>query len=189
MPDPYVCDRIMQKIDPQVLAEKVGEPNFLARESFPLIRNKVSGHPELVSLLTRYVQHHYQYVGLGDYWPDDMAFGQAEFFLRQQGLSIQRIYDDAIRGLNGGVSKILTIVAEQIEREHAQRYIDYVFATEIDQLDYEEIEELMQAFIRKFGQYLPYHLRSVPALMQDWKTILIETAKSQSRLRAFTGRY
>ena len=119
--------------------------------------------------------------------PDQKALGLAEEALRKKGLSLQKVYDDAYRGTNGGIKKLLDIIAEVMERQQTQQYIEYILNTEINPTDYEEIEDLMRAFIREFGKYLPFHLRSVNALTADWRNILIETSMAQSRLRSHIG--
>lgn len=188
MSDLYTYERIMRRIDPEVIAEKVSNKNWLARESFQLKSNKAKNYDELVAILTEYVQHHWSRTGLSEDFPEETAFGQAVQALQNQGLSIQHIYDNAIRGTGGGIRKILDTLAEQFEQEQVRNYIEHILAKEIDQQDHEQLEGLMTAYLRNFSKYLPYSLRSVPALMMNWKSVLLETSRAQSKLRSYIGK-
>ena len=114
----------------------------------------------------RYPQHHLSFVGLGEF-PPELALHKAEQALKSRGLALEDVYPDARMGTNGGLRKILDIIAEAIEREHTQAYIDHVLAC-IDPMDNDQIEALMHTFVRKFGRHLPYQLRSPGLLVRDW---------------------
>jgi hypothetical protein len=179
--------RVATMIDPQTVAGKVAGPCALARQSFQVSSNTVRGYQELVEVLTRFVQHLLRKTGCGEL-PEELAFGKAEEALRHKGLSIKHVYDDVKRGVNGGLRRVFDIIGEQIEQEQVSHYLEYVLATEIDQMDFDEIEEMMTAYVQKFGKYLPFELRSVPALMANWKAVILETSSLMSRLRSYIGK-
>jgi len=129
----------------------------------------------------RYPQHHLSFVGLGEF-PPELALHKAEQALKSRGLALEDVYPDARMGTNGGLRKILDIIAEAIEREHTQAYIDHVLAC-IDPMDNDQIEALMHTFVRKFGRHLPYQLRSPGLLVRDWKKIILETVKGLQLLQ------
>jgi len=191
MSDIHTYQRIMERLDPEEVARVVSEPNGLARETFPLEQNRVHGchaYQNLVRILTRYVQHHMDFIGCGE-WAEEIAFGKALEALKRKGLEIKDIYDDCVRSTNGGLRKVIDIIAEHIEREQVEAYTEHVLSTEIaNQLDYDEIESLMVVWRQKFGKLLPYALRSTGALAADWRRIILETASTLSRTRSRVGK-
>ncbi|HOX57880.1 MAG TPA: hypothetical protein PLC99_13415 [Verrucomicrobiota bacterium] len=180
-------NRIGELVDPQTIAEKVSSLCALARHNFQVKSNTASSFRELVEVLSRFVQHFFS-VTCRVELPEDVAFSRAEDALKGRGLSLKHVYDDCRRGTNGGLKRTLDVVAEQLEQEQVHAYIEYVFATMVDQQNFDEIAELMNDYARKYGRYMPFELRSVPALVANWKAIILETSSIMSRLRSFVGK-
>lgn len=180
-------DSIMRRIGPEAIADEVTGPCALAKQSFQMRSNTVGSFQDLVDVLTRFVQNFMRVTKCGE-WSEEIAFGRAVEALRRRNLSLQSIYYGAKTGSDGGMRKIIDTVAEQLETERANLYIDLVLAKEVDQQDYDQIEELMTVYVQKFARHLPFQLRSVPALMADWKAVLIETSKMMGHLQSHIGK-
>jgi hypothetical protein len=181
--------KLMNRIDRQSVAREVANPIWMALKGFPLRGNQIKSHEELVEVVSRFMHHlHREFLKLpGDVeMPPDMVFGMALELLRVQNLA--PFFDQCLRGINGGVMGLLQRITEQFERQMIRRYVDHVFETEISNpMDYDEIEALMTEYHRHFGQYLPFQLRSVPALCMNWREVLMEHADLLARARGHVG--
>ena len=183
MSDKYTLEKIMKLLDPAEIARVVSNRNWVAREAFSLKKNTVKDYEELVSLLIRYIQHHSMRVLAPTEFPANISLGRVTEFLRRRNLTLKEIYDDCRLGTNGGVRRIIDILAEGIDQEHVQAYVNHILETEVPPFDFEFIEGLMRAFVGKYGQDMPFAGRSIPLMMMDWRIVLTETAKAQARLR------
>lgn len=178
--------RILDKIDAERIAAVVGNAHDMARESFTLSKNTVTGHPEFLDTITRYYRHHYAHTIVGGVdLPDDMVSSEVRNLLdhsyREYG-GYEGAYQNARTGKAGGMHAILDAISTSLRQQQEQRYIEHVFYTEVDPMNYEQIVELMREYLDRFGGYLPPadRARSPHDLARNYDTVIKAHARAMS---------
>ena len=179
---------LLPALDPQSIEENAVTPLLIARESFVLPSPKVGSYQELVNLLTRFVQHLMRAIGLHDF-PAELALGRAQQLLKSRGMTLESVHDECRRGIGGGVRKVLEQMTDAVTRDHIDQYIEHAISKRIDQLDYDQLEGLMKAYLEKFAPHLPADRRSMGAIVANWRAIILETARQRSQIRSYVGKY
>jgi hypothetical protein len=174
-------------LDPQTFAQRHGNRVIMARENYPLAGNTIENYRELVGVAIDFLNFlKKNSEGHNVDLSYNMALGEVVRLLRVE--SLEPFYDSCIRGLDGGVSGLLNKITEAYMREKEQGYVNAVIARTIsDPLSYEEILGLMQEYVDKFGQFLPFQIRNINLLVHDWRQILLSHAKVLSSVRSKIG--
>jgi hypothetical protein len=185
---------ILNKLEPRSIARVVSDAHNMAREAFTLSKNTVSGHAEFLETITRYYRHHYAHtIAAKVVLPDDMVSSEVRNLLdrayRDYG-GYEGAYQNARTGKAGGMHAILNGIADALRQQQEQRYIDHVFYSEVDPMNYEEIVELMREYLDRFGGLLPpdYRARSPHDLARNYDTIIKSHAHKVGMLNSLIER-
>ena len=178
-------DELFLRVDPVEVA-KQSEAFRQAREDFPLPRSTANDFQDLLNIIVRFMNLSMKYYLSSEIdWPPERCIADAEELLGQR---LANVYDSCLRGINGGVPAILNRITEKLSENAENKYIDYQLDTLVSSpTSYEEIEELMTDYRRKFGRYLPFHLRNIGLLCLNWREILKSHARLLSHHRTQVG--
>jgi len=150
--------QILDMMDDEAIAEAVDIPNDEARQSYPLERNTVDSYQEFHEEITMYYQHHILHAIGNPVMPVFLASGLARdivdiAFQRQGGL--EAAYRNARTGRFGGLAGSFDAICQTLKQEHEEKYMEHIFNTFIDPLNYEDHVELMRQYLERFGNFLP----------------------------------
>lgn len=186
--------RILDMLDADRIAEVLGNKNEMARETFSLARNTVSSHPEFYDIIMRYYRHHFaETVCRGVPIPDDMAASDARSILdqayRDQG-GYEGAYNNARTGKAGGMRGVLNAIAGAMRNRQEEQYIEHIFFTHIDPMDYDESVEIMKQYLDRFGGYLAPsdRARSPHDLSRNYDVIIKAHARAMGTIRGMMKR-
>lgn len=170
---------ILELVDDEAIAEQVDIPNDEARQQYALERNTVDSYQEFHEEITRYYSHHMREVIGPPEMPPYMASGSARDvidreFRRQDGY--ERAYRNARTGRFGGRAGSLDAICRALKEERQEKYIEHIFNTDVDPLNYEDHVELMRQYVQRFGNFRPPQdqRRTPEDLARNYKD-LIET--------------
>lgn len=189
MADVAKLTRIVNLLDPAAIDEKISNRVMMAARSYPLKKNSVKDFEELLHHSKGFAKHVWdRYLGVE--WDEEYAYQQMVAVMNNGRIRLQDRYDACRRGTNGGVKALLDDIVEAFIEEQTRNYVHAVFDQEIgDRLDSEIIRDVMEAYLVKFGQYLPFAQRNVESLMLNWEQILLNHAKILATIRSQVGRY
>lgn len=182
-------DRILNLLDGGYIATTIGNKHELARNSFPLTSNVVSGHPEFYDVTVRYYRHHYSYtISPHVVLPEEMAASEVRNILdhafREHGGYVGA-YECSRTGVAGGLSGVLNAVANALRTRQEIEYVDHVIRTECNEMVYDEIVELMRQYVDRFGHYLAPadRARSPHDLARNYDTVIKQHVRAMDRIR------
>jgi hypothetical protein len=156
---------ILAALDEREIARRVGLPHDEARMRYRLDRNTVNTFDEFADRVGDYYGYHFNTcVGNGGRLSRSEAAGRAKEILdreyhRHQG-DIVTAFNDARDGLNGGLRRILDVIAETLKYESIERYIREVFDRHIAPNAWEIKVEIIRQFIRECGANLASSIRA-----------------------------
>jgi len=155
---------LLAELDERLIAERIGTRHDEARMRFALESNTVSSFDEFNQLIADYYAYHFSAcVSNGGTLSFSEAASRAKELLeneyRRSSGNIVTAYSDANTGLNGGVRKILDIIAEGLKTESIERYIRDVFDHCVAPNSWEQKVELISQFIDQCGVYLSSSIR------------------------------
>lgn len=154
---------LLSELDEKTIARKITLKHDEARRTFRLYSTKVADYDAFQDIIGKYYKHHFfNAICPGSTTEEWRATQTAreivEKIYEKQGGNIVKAIRDACDGSNGGISRILDLIAEHIKAEAVEAYISYTFDQHIDPMDFEEKEEIVRQFIRHFKKYLPFTL-------------------------------
>lgn len=180
-------DDLMHLLDPEEIARRHSTPIREALQALPVRRNTVESYAALVSLTCfsfnfinkRHSNHDVDLT-------EAEAYGEVRELLGVRDLL--PFHNQCVRGLDGGVSAFLNRLIERYEDRAIKRYVDLVLEDYLpDPHAFDQIEELMFSYKRKFGQYLPFNLRDMRVLCNNWKQVMRAHADLLSAHRSQVG--
>ena len=188
-------DDILDMISAESIAHRVDIPHDEARGRYRLERNTVDTHNQFHEEITVYLAYHMEEtVGPGD-MPPFMASGWAREiidreFRRQGGYEVA--YRNARTGRHGGLAASLDAIVKHYKEDQREKFIEHIFYTFVDPMNYEDQIELMQQYLERFGAFLPpeEQTRSAIDLAREWQTLIRTHAEVigniQESLRRFS---
>ena len=156
---------LMNELDERTIALKVGIPHDNARVRYRLDRNTVSDFDDFTDVITDYEQHHVAAcVAPGAALSRAQAGGRAkeqieEEYRRRHGGNLVTAFNDAQDGTNGGLRRILDIIAEKLKAEAVERHIRHAFDTHVSPDSWEGKVALIREFLDRFGHTLSPSIR------------------------------
>lgn len=187
--DTTKLNRILDMLDAERIAIVLGNANEMARNTFHLTSNTVSGHPEFYATIMRYYAHHFERtIAHGAAIPEDKAAADVRNILerayRNQG-GYEGAYRAARTGVAGGMNGVLNAISQAMRDEQEEHYIRHVFFTEIDPMNFDEIVEVTRQYLERFGSYLAPsdRARSAYDLARNFDTIIESHARAMSAIR------
>lgn len=189
MTTPSKLTRILNKLDPNNISRVVEEAHSMARETFTLDSDRVSNHAEFYDKVTRYYRHHYAHTIVGGVdLPEDVVHSEVRRHLEQayrEYGGYEGAYNNARMGRSGGMPAILNAIASGLRQEQERQYIEHVFFTEVDPMDYEEIVDLMREYLDRFGGLMSPadRARSPHDLARNYDTVIKQHARYMGIIR------
>lgn len=152
-------DGLIRDLDERVIAQRVGKAHDDARVQYHLNSNTVDDFREFEGGIAQYYVHHLSScVAYGGRISQEEARGRAKELLereyRRRRGDIISAYNDAHDGTNGGMRKILDIIAEGLKSESIERYVRDQFDLHIAPNDFETKVAYVRAFFDRCGPYL-----------------------------------
>jgi len=154
-----VLANLLEELDENTIAQKVGIPHDEARIRYSLTSNTVTTFSEFEDAISHYYNYHYtQCVTRGGNLPRSESYGRAREIIeqgyRRRGGDITSAYNDAHAGTNGGLRAILDIIAETLKEESVTRHVRHAFDQHVAPNDYEAKVAIIREFIVRCGPYL-----------------------------------
>lgn len=148
-------DEILEKLDPDLINEKIEQPHADARASHGSKKTKVKAWEEFRKEVIDYVKHHHKQIYKADI-DDARAYQIANRVLsqsRQEGGAggIASAYNDSRKGK---LQDTFNLVHKGMESEHIDAYNTHVFG-EVDPLDFDLATSLADQYMKKYGSILP----------------------------------
>ena len=189
MPTATKLMRILDKLDPDYIARVVERAHNIARETFPLDSDSVSSHAEFYDTITRYYRHHYAHTIAGGVdLPEDLVHADVRRHLDQAYRDYggyEGAYTNAKKGRSGGMSAVLNAIASGLKQQQERQYIEHLFFTEVDPMDYDDIVTLMRDYLDRFGGLLSPadRARSPHDLARNYDTIIKSHARAMGTIK------
>ena len=157
---PVPIEELLRSLDAREIAQAVGNEHDNARLQYRLEKNTVDSFDEFETLLGDYYSHHFtKTVSRGGELNHFESVGRAKEILtqrlRREGGNLTSAFEDARDGSNGGMRKLLDLIADHLKDESQERYIQSVFDRYITPNDFEEKVNIIQELIRYYGRGLP----------------------------------
>lgn len=148
-------DEILEKLDPDLINEKIEQPHADARASHGSKKTRVKAWEEFRKEVIDYVKHHHKQIYQADI-DDARAYQIANRILsqsREEGGTggIASAYSSSRKGR---LQDTFNLVHKGMEREHIDAYNTHVFG-EVDPLDFKLAESLADQYMKKYGSILP----------------------------------
>lgn len=187
---------ILQMLDETSIARTIAIPHDQARLAYALDSNTVRSFPDFEDTIAAYYAYHFERcISRGGRLSRTEALGRAKEVLdreyRKQHGDVVSAFNDAHDGTNGGLRRILDLIAESMKAESTDRYVRDVFDRYVEPNDFEQKVEIIRGFVRECGPFLS---RSIQAerperyaanyreLVQDYVEGLRRTSAAFRRL-------
>jgi len=147
---------MLAELDERNLARKIGIPHDEARMSYSLGSNTCFSFREFEIIIGNYMNCHISScVSFGGKLATHEATGRAKEILekeyRKKGGTIVTAFNDAHDGTDGGMRKILDVLAEALKAESLERYIRDVFDRYVAPNSWGQKVEIMRQFFAQCG--------------------------------------
>lgn len=151
-----MIQQLLAALDERAIARNVASAHDEARMSFVLRRNTIDSFPEFARLLGEYFQHHFSACvahggRLSRAESEQRARGIIEQHYRKEGGDIVTAFNDAHEGTNGGLRKVLDVVADGLKEESVEHYVRGAFDRFILPSSWPDQVEAIRQFIAQSG--------------------------------------
>jgi len=169
-----VLEKIMALLEEERIVREVDKPIDEAVEVFQLkIKTPVS-YSDFKRVISEFVAHLHRWgLRLPRHLSDEEAFTEAAFLLRWHYEGVHtKGYDgallDATSGNLEGLEMVLSRVADSVKTCEREKYVEWVFVSNIDQLDWGAKYQLASAYLMQYEEFLPPQLRGIdPARLTE----------------------
>ncbi|WP_309400011.1 hypothetical protein [Cerasicoccus maritimus] len=124
-------EHIKRELEPRALLS-VSNAHDDARISYRLDSNTVQDMHEFISVIGDYLNYHHETClggRLPDFQAEEMAKEIVERHHKRSGGNLLSAYTQANTGLNGGMRKILDVIADELREDALRRYTNHVLDT------------------------------------------------------------
>ncbi|MCL4217605.1 MAG: hypothetical protein KJ052_11470 [Candidatus Hydrogenedentes bacterium] len=161
-----VLSVLLQEIDLNALAKKIGAPFDEARASFVLDRVTVETREEFVDVLTAFSHHVFNHVGTlsSDRDSDGLAsdtFDALEKALARQG-GMKSAFAEACSASHGGLRFVLDLLTDQFKNDAVSKHVTLTMNKTLQLLGYDERVAMVRALLDLLGPGLPDEFVSAP---------------------------
>lgn len=176
----------MRMMDPEECSRRYIMPNIMARENYTKGKATVQSFDEMMNEAVQYYNYHFSKVVCeGVTPPVDLTRGNVWHLLEQhyQG-GIQAAARAAMRGLNGGLPSIYDCITEYFSKEQEEQYFNHVILECVNVMDLDDIKELMQQYIQRYGSYLDgANMPKAEYLVPHYRDVIKQHAKIVEHIR------
>lgn len=161
-----VLSVLLQEIDLDVLARRIGAPFDEARASFVLDRVTVDTREEFSDVLTAFSHHVFSHAGTfsSDRDSDGLAldtFDALEKALARQG-GMKAAFAEACSASHGGLRLVLDLLTDHFKKDAVSKQVTLIMNKTLQLLDYDERVAMVRALMDRLGPGLPDELASAP---------------------------
>ncbi len=163
---------ILQEIDSDQLALKIGMPIDSARAAYILNTIQAESFDDFQEVITSFYIHLTRYIGkisgtvsISDARADALALIERAFKNKGGGRAAQA---EAQIPNNGGLRFILDTMTDQFKQEEKVKHVGQILKLTIDPLDWGGKVDLMKALLSRLKTYLPEEITSQPAERFAW---------------------
>ena len=155
---------LIRAVDERTIAERVGLVHDRARNNFPSRLTNVGSYDEFAGLLGEYYQFHRRQTW-GANVPKREAAGLAQQIVTQDYAQNYKgdfvtAYNNAHDGTDGGLRRILDIIADSLKQEAISVYVRDQFDRCVTPNNWSSKVAIMSEFFRHFGRYLDPTVRT-----------------------------
>jgi len=156
---------LLSAINERTIAREVGIPHDEARMGYHPGSSTVGDIDEFYNLIGDYYQyHHSACIAPGGRMSAGEARSRAKEIVnreyeRRRG-NINGAFCDARDGTNGGIRRILDIIAEALKARAIENYLRDVFDRHVKTNSWEQQVEIIRQFIAECGPYLRSEIRT-----------------------------
>jgi len=142
----------MSKLHIDVISRDIERKHRTIRENWTVKNYHPSSYEDAHEYLTKYYQYHYsRWLGVGMTLPADVAYSEVRRILESKGGYVPNL-KKALRGRYGGMIELINVIAQEFEKESAEKYIRYVIGTHVNPLDYNLKVELARQYLETYGR-------------------------------------
>jgi len=168
---------ILNAIDQDNLNEKVRNPERKVLvdyiKSDEIKDNKVANFEDFRKKIIGYMKLREKQIMGGDKLSDEVAYGRAANLLNQIYKNEGGIESAYKKARKGEIMKILTQLAETMERVEVDSFTTGVMS-KVDPLDFDMHVKIAEAYKERFGKFLPKKLKSATpqVLAGQWESLI-----------------
>ena len=169
-----ILDTIINLLNEERVVREIDEPIDLTVKSFQLKVKVPLSHSDFNRVIAEFVSGIYQKgLRLPRHLSDQEALTEAVSLLEKYYQGIDSCgYDGALLDAAGndqeGLGYVLSQLAESIKAVEREKYVQWVFADTVDQLDWEAHRRIAATYLVKYKDLLPPELRDMdPARLAD----------------------
>ena len=176
---------VMEMLDPERCALEYEIPNYMARETFSLRDLRVRNGPELLEVCKRYYVHHYRTVN-HDVTPEpDAVDGEIYRILERFPGGRDAALALAKGGFGGGVGEVLNAIRDRFIKEHEDNWFNHSIMEAVDIMDLEDIETLMEQYVRRYGRHMDPRPPSAKYLVLKYREVIKAHAQIVRKIRTY----
>ena len=149
-------DEILKMIDESYINKHILVKHDEARLRFTLESGTARDQADFNAIITRYVQHHHQFVGEGQL-SEGLARGEAVLMLQRafQENPHEEGYNNAMyQGLHGHMLDVINELHRTLRNRAFEQYLESVFVTYVNPLSAESIRAFRQGYFDRYRQTL-----------------------------------
>jgi len=185
---------IVAEINAEALAKKFGIISS-AWAKYVIDSVTINSYDEFYNSIIAFFIYLIKYVrNLSD--PIDMkAVGAEAFELLEKAFSkeggVQAAYAEALYGLRGGMRLVLDQLTEAFEQEEKFKYVNFVFKTILDPLDFDSKVFLIATLLKRLKAHLPSEIVSQPPerYAKHYETIIRAYIQSMDQVKSLFYSY
>jgi hypothetical protein len=161
-------NNLLAELDERTIAQRIGIPHDEARMRYSLTSNTVGSFEEFTRTISDYLNYHFTLcISHGGSLSASEASTRAKILLereyRRHGGDIVNAYADGHEVLQGGMRKILDIIAEGLKAESVEAYVREVFDRYVAPNSWEQKVDIIRQFIAQCGVHLGSSIRTADA--------------------------
>ena len=159
-----IIDSLLNEISEETITDKVARLHDAYRMGYSSGSNTVNTYDDFSERIGDYYQGHFaECIAGGVRLPRTEAEGRAKQIIEQNYRNhggIEAAYMDCHLGHNGGLRRILDIIADHIKEEAIYHYVRHQFDTHVSPASYEQRVEIMRQFFDRYGAFLSPSIRT-----------------------------
>ena len=154
------------EMDERTIARKVGIPHDEARVQYSLRSNTVNSYQEFSDIISDYYNHHFSFcVSNGGRLSQAEAASRAKKLVDQEyrkknSSDLVGAFNNANNGTDGGLRKILDIIAENLKSESVENYVSNIFDRYIEPNSWDQKVDMIRQFIEHYGEHLSQDIQT-----------------------------
>jgi len=179
-------DELISKLEPEAIEAKINAPieradveaKYRVQKAYP---GKIENFEDTTRRIALYTSVLHSEYGLR--LPEEYMISHALKALQTKSLAT--VHDD-VKGSESRLHLHFDKIKRHLINDQTNIYLTSVFES-VNEYDYDLMESICTEYIRRFGRFLPFELRSVPTMMLNWRQIFKMHAQVLSDLKKDVG--